>query len=201
VTAFKRPHKAFWRIGAAMLVVAYFLGFAFFVYSLPAPGVDSEPGFADAIVVLTGEGLRLETAAALLEHGYANRMLITGVYPSTTKEQLKTLAHGNERFSCCADLGFEATDTRGNAEEAARWVQAHGYRSLILVTSSYHMPRSLMEFSAALSGTRFIPYPVPAVQSLTGWRGFMHLQEEYLKYLASLARIGGRKLALSFSSR
>src|SRR3546814_9566295 len=37
-------------------------------------------------------------------------------------------------FECCVDLGFEAADTAGNALETAGWLNAHGYKSIRLVT-------------------------------------------------------------------
>ena len=102
-------------------------------------------------MALTGEGGRLAPAVLLLEHGGGKRLLITGVNKATTKRSLKTLLQdAGAAFDCCADLGFAAADTRGNAEEAAQWARQHNYRSLIVVTTSYHMPRSLAEFGAQM---------------------------------------------------
>ena len=53
-------------------------------------------------------------------------------------------------IACCVDLGREAVDTRSNAEETARWVREHGYRTVRLVTSDWHLPRARMELVAAL---------------------------------------------------
>ena len=53
-------------------------------------------------------------------------------------------------FDCCIDLGADAVDTRSNAEETARWVKVHRYRSVRLVTSDWHLPRARMELAAAL---------------------------------------------------
>src|SRR3546814_4570320 len=63
-------------------------------------------------------------------------------------------------FECCVDLGFEAADTAGNALETAGWLNAHGYKSIRLVTANYHMPRSLVEFSRRLPGITIVPPPV-----------------------------------------
>ena len=40
--------------------------------------------------------------------------------------------------------------TRGNAAETAEWARAHQVRSLIVVTSAYHMPRALAELGRDL---------------------------------------------------
>src|SRR4029450_13081230 len=107
------------------LFVCYALGFAGFGVGLPRPV--SDPGTkADAIVALTGEGGRLAPAVLLLEHGGGKRLLITGVNKATSKRNLKSLLQeAGSAFDCCADLGFAAADTRGNAEEAAHWAREH----------------------------------------------------------------------------
>ena len=46
---------------------------------------------------------------------------------------------------CCLDIGYLAQDTIGNAEETRAWAQAWGFRRIVVVTSNYHMPRSLLE--------------------------------------------------------
>jgi uncharacterized SAM-binding protein YcdF (DUF218 family) len=173
----------------AVLVVAYLAGFVLFAANLPAaPATLGKP---DAIVALTGGGARLDAAVALFESGVGKRLLISGVAPSTTKNEIKALAHGGARFDCCADLGFQATDTRGNAQEAAGWARAHRYKSLVVVTARYHMPRSLSEFAARMPGVTLVPYPVDPDGIVTAWwrdpRALRVLQAEYAKYLASLA--------------
>ena len=172
------------------IFIVYASGFALFVVALPRPV--SEPGStADAIVALTGEGGRLEPAVMLLEHGGGKRLLITGVNKATSKRNLKSLLQeAGNAFDCCADLGFAAADTRGNAEEAAQWAREHNYRSLIVVTTSYHMPRSLAEFNAQMPEVKLVPFPVPSEErNPPPWQTFRRLHGEYAKFLASLARI------------
>ena len=172
-----------------IVVGLYLLGFLAFVLSLPrAPA-----GFvrADGIVALTGGGSRIDTAESLLEEGAGKRLLISGVYSSMTKEELKRLVHAGPRFDCCADLGFSAQSTRGNAAEAASWVRAHRYRSLLIVTADFHMPRSLHEFQAEMPGVRLVPYPVEEENvDIADWwsnpRTLRVLHVEYAKYLGSL---------------
>ena len=184
--------SAFERIGWRVLLgllVAYLIGFAVFVAELPGPVPPSV--HADAVVALTGGEDRLDTAVALFEHGVGKRLLITGVYASMTKTRLQPMLHGGRRFDCCADLGFTATNTHGNAMETARWVRAHHFQSLVVVTANYHMPRSITEFSAAMPGIRLVPYPVPTIVASRRWwldpAAIKTLQYEYAKYLGSAA--------------
>jgi uncharacterized SAM-binding protein YcdF (DUF218 family) len=174
---------------AAVAAIAYAAGFVIFAATLPHTPARVED--ADGIVALTGGGARLDTAVALFERGVGKRLLISGVHATTTKHDLKRIAHGGRRFDCCTDLGFEAENTRGNATEAAKWARVHHYRRLVVVTSSYHMPRSLAEFSAEMPDMTLEPYPVePDGIDLKSWwrdpRAAALLQAEYAKYLASL---------------
>src|SRR6202012_615650 len=129
-----------------LVALAYVLGFVLFVSLLPM--TPAEVPKADGIVVLTGGGTRLDRAEALFERGVGKRLLISGVDQATTKETLKHLIHGGPRFDCCADLGYGAEDTRGNAQETADWARGHGFHALVVVTARYHMPRALHEFHA-----------------------------------------------------
>src|SRR5215472_3727639 len=183
--------KVILRLAGFVLLIGavYAAGFLLFVESLP--GTDPKPPHADGIVALTGGDARLDAAVSLLEHRAANRLLITGVYQTTTKEELARMFHGGRRFACCADIDYSAEDTHDNAEQAAAWAERHGFRSIIVVTASYHMPRSLAEFGAAMPRVHLVPYPVePSGVNMSGWwqkPGTLHLLHgEYAKYLAAL---------------
>jgi uncharacterized SAM-binding protein YcdF (DUF218 family) len=181
-------HHALWKIAAAIFGL-YLAGFAVFVISLPR--TPRGHVHADGIVALTGGDTRLDAAEALLEQGAGKRLLISGVYSANTKSELRRLVHGGARFDCCADLGFHAMSTRGNAAEAASWARAHNYRSLVIVTANYHMPRSLREFAAQMPDMRLLPYPVDEEDvDLDAWWNNYHtlrvLHLEYVKYLGSV---------------
>jgi len=173
----------------AAVVAVYVAGFLLFVATLP-----SRPDGrlkADGIVALTGGGARLDAAVALLEGGTGKRLLISGVNKASSREEVRHVFGGGKRFDCCADIGYAAEDTYGNAEEAAAWTAKHHYKSLIVVTANYHMPRSLRLFHALMPRVKLIAYPVePADVDLGKWwhPGMLHLlHNEYLKYVASFA--------------
>lgn len=172
---------------AIFIIALYVLGFVIFVTGLPKTANDLR--HIDGIVALTGGDTRLDAAVALFEKGIGKRLLISGVNPQTTKAELKKLAHGGPRFDCCADLGYAAEDTHGNAREAAAWARFYHFRKLLIVTARYHMPRSLIEFQAAMPGMKIAAYPVePESINLEGWwhnpRALFVLHAEYAKYLA-----------------
>jgi uncharacterized SAM-binding protein YcdF (DUF218 family) len=175
-----------------VLLLAYAISFVLFVSNLPGPPQMLPQ--ADGIVALTGGDERLDTAVAMLEKGVGKRLLISGVSQTTTKDDLAKLSEGGARFRCCADLGYTAEDTHGNAEEAAQWTRENHFASIVIVTGRYHMPRTLREFSAALPEVTLIAYPVDqAGIDLSGWwrhpRTVRLLHREYAKYLASMVTI------------
>ncbi len=153
------------------------------------------PAPTDGIVALTGASdLRLEAATDLLESGKGRRLLISGVNPRATRNDVWAVTGAAKPvFDCCVDLGFTAADTFGNARESARWARSLHYRDLILVTADYHMPRALIELRAALPGARVTPYPVATnVLDARRWQatsvGARRMILEYCKYLAILVR-------------
>ena len=168
------------------------------IHSTPAP----EPAASDGIVALTGaSSLRIEAATELLEQGLARRLLISGVNPDATREQVReATSTAGRAFDCCVDLGFQAENTLGNALETAGWVRRHRYATLIVVTADYHMPRALLELHAAMPGVELRAYPV-ATQVLDARRWLAtpeaarRMTVEYCKYLAVLARSGFDRVA------
>ncbi|MEJ2117237.1 MAG: hypothetical protein P8Y36_04745, partial [Alphaproteobacteria bacterium] len=67
------------------------------------------------------------------------------------------------------------------------------FRSLIVVTASYHMPRSLAELRRAMPDTELRPYPVtPHSVNLKSWwtdkDAMQLLMSEYVKFLPTLSR-------------
>ncbi len=149
---------------------------------------------ADAIVVLTGGSTRIATALDLLEQKKGQKLLISGVNRGTKAADIQAM-HPDKAglFSCCVDLERVATDTIGNARESAKWVDQNGYQSLIIVTSAYHMPRSMLEFHRQMKGTKLISYPVPldSINRDEWWKNADTLRfmvNEYMKYIGARLR-------------
>ena len=162
----------------------------------------AEPPRADGIVALTGAGSneRLAAAVSLLEDGKAQRMLVSGVNPEASREDIRTVSKAVRRlYDCCVDLDFTAADTVGNARESADWAAKMGYKSLIIVTADYHMPRAMLELRATMPDTALQPYPIATsvVDARRWWRttgGARLMISEYSKYLAILGREAVRGL-------
>jgi len=179
----------------AVLVLIWLIGLFVFADRVRGFSPAPEPARADAIVALTGPSAeRVNAAIRLLEQDKGKRLLVSGVNREVRREELRALTPGSSRlFNCCVDLGFEATDTTGNAQEIAAWAKAKNYDSLIVVTSDYHMARSLVEIRSAAPGIELTPYAVetPSLDNSRWWRAAVTARRmtlEYMKYLAALGR-------------
>jgi len=174
----------------AVIFAAGFVTFAQKVDDLRPPQNISK---ADGIVVWTGKGGgRLETGADLLRRGKGERLLISGVNEKTSLKAIKDLVTlSDAKAECCIDLDYAAEDTIGNARETASWAQALGYEHIILVTSSYHMPRAEIEIGAAAGRIKITAYPVTSADGAKWYSDggrFKRLFGEYGKLLLSYLR-------------
>ncbi len=167
----------------AVLALLWIGGFLWFSLTLPDPApLDTR---TDAVVVLTGGAGRLSRGLAVLDAGAARRMLVSGVGRQTTRKQLAAAAGLKVARLNTTDLGYEAVDTRSNAEETARWVQRHRFGSIRLVTSAGHMRRARLELARVLpAGVRVVSDAVPVEPQAPT------IATEYSKYLL-------RRLALA----
>ena len=177
-----------------MIVVLAFSG-GFFWYAARIAEESTTPVSADAIVALTGGPERIGEAVEQLAAGRGKRLLITGVNRSTHAEALARLMPHYERlFACCIDIDHSAINTIGNAIETRRWARERGFRSLVVVTSAYHMPRALAEIAHQLPDATLVPFPVITErQRAEPWwssaGSARMLMSEYLKYLVAIVRM------------
>lgn len=184
---------------AAIALFAFLGGFVIFASSV-AHFATSARAHGDGIVVLTGGEHRLVEAARLLAQGRGKRLLISGANPMASREDLhKKSGLPPGLFDCCVDVGYLALTTTGNALETKAWARDHRFQRLIIVTSSYHMPRSLTELARVMPEVTIEPYPVVSSNFRTE-QWWMHgatarlLFTEYLKFLPSAARLGAARL-------
>jgi len=196
--------KAFYRT-AYLLAILWLGGLLQYIDSLPESDV-SAAMVADGVAVFTGGANRLDRAADLLASDRALKMLISGVDPATTEQDLATLLGAKitpSKFACCIELGYSARDTFGNAAEAAKWADRHGLNNFFLVTANYHMPRSLLLTRNASPDQIIYPLAVTSGKVvLDGWwqrPGTTRLlAEEYSKYVIVLLRVKVMRPLLSF---
>jgi uncharacterized SAM-binding protein YcdF (DUF218 family) len=190
---------------AVLAIVFAAAGIGFLTFLSQLREVEARPDRkADGIVVLTGGSSRVSDGMELLASGYGKRLLISGVHPASAASDISRALSENQSFiRCCVDLDHFAQNTQGNAEQARLWARERGFRSVIVVTSNYHMPRAIVEFSHAMPDVVLIPYAVvgekwrdePWWASSTTMRLVL---SEYLKYVAAEIRVRLAALGLDF---
>ncbi len=169
----------------------------------------------DAIVVLTGGSRRLRAGLEMLQADRARKLFVSGVHRGTDVPamlQANAASDGSGHpdswspdqldrwLECCIVLDHQADDTFGNARETAIWMAGEGFSSLRIVTSNYHLRRSLFEFRRAMPKVRMVPHPVYPDQFETeGWwrrpGTALLIFVEYNKYVA--ARLTPRWIRVS----
>lgn len=192
-----RPRGFLRALIVAALAVAFVgaaLGFVGFLSQLRVAELKPSSN-ADGIVVLTGGSSRVSDAVELLAKGYGKRLLISGVHPTNGVSDIsRSVPDSQALLDCCADLDRSAVNTRSNAAETRRWAHERGFRSLIVVTSNYHMPRAIVEMSHAMPDIDLIPFAVVSDK----WRdepwwtngaAMRLLLSEYVKYVAAEVRV------------
>jgi len=182
------------RFGGLLILLAGVWGGGLFRYADIIPVVVDDPNTrTDAIVVLTGGSGRLDEGLKLLEDGIAEKLFISGVYKGVDMQNLLQAYRENpEDLNCCVEIGH-AEDTINNAEETRDWALRNNIDSMRLVTSGYHMPRSVLEFEYALPDVQLIEHPVfPShvkQEQWWAWPGTTGLiVREYNKFLLAWMR-------------
>jgi uncharacterized SAM-binding protein YcdF (DUF218 family) len=182
------------------LLTLWLIGLLGFIAVIPTADTKIDDRPTDAIIVLTGGGDRLAEGFRLFDRGLSKRLLVSGVAPGVTLEQMidrlgdqRDTVPGAEELACCVTLGYEAGNTVGNADESAEWVRSNGAKSVRLVTANYHMLRSLLEFRRKVPGLTVVPNPVfPGEVRDPYWfvkpRTLLLIINEYHKYLVALGR-------------
>lgn len=171
----------------AVIVVAGWLGgFIWFARAINNFRTADEP-HTQAVIALTGGRNRIAEAARLLNEGAADKMFISGVdkqssFAAIRKRQGISIA--DERRVA---IGKKATNTVENAAETREWIRANNIKSIRLVTSNYHIPRSIAEFKAQNPGITIIGHPVYSEKVekkwWKSWHTFSLIFAEYNKFL------------------
>jgi uncharacterized SAM-binding protein YcdF (DUF218 family) len=181
---------------AFCVVTMVLLGFGFlwFIWRVPTDEVALDHN-ADGIVALTGGASRIADAIELLASGRGKRLLISGANRATNSNEISRLNPEFERWvRCCVDFD-RSLNTLGNAIETRRWAESRGFRSLIVVTSNYHMPRALAEIAHQLPDATLLPFPVVTDRQraepwwASGATARLMLSE-YVKYIFARLRMG-----------
>ena len=124
--------------------------------------VDDRVAKADAVLVLAGQKKRLPVALELVERGVAPVLVISDGLDPRWKQANRLCRSGGPNVLCPRPDPYS---TRGEAQMAARLAEEHGWDSLAVVTSRFHLFRARRLFERCLDADlAFVASPQP------GWR-------------------------------
>ncbi|MEG8099189.1 YdcF family protein [Candidatus Liberibacter brunswickensis] len=172
----------------SMCLMFFIIGFISFINCVQRMRIPNHP-LVNAIVVLTGEKIRIEKSFELLENNIGSKVFISGVHHSVSKDILiKKIPIKKDLAECCIDIGYKALNTSGNATEISEWAKKHNFHHVLIVTHDYHIIRTFLELNRVNNTINFIPYPIisPSVQNnnlILNMRMLIIIFIEYLKIL------------------
>lgn len=142
----------------------------------------------DAIVALTGGRNRISEAVKLYNQGMGDTLIISGVARNVKLQQIeKENKTSVNHMPNHVILGDEARNTIENAIEVNEAIKRHGIRSVRLVTSYYHMPRSEQELLAQNHDLLIVRHPVysknVSAKWWKKWNSFYLIAGEYNKFV------------------
>jgi uncharacterized SAM-binding protein YcdF (DUF218 family) len=112
---------------------------------------EESPGRADVVVVLSGDHLRLGKALELMTRHVAPTLVISDGLARGWRQANRLCrggAAGRFRVLCFRPHPYS---TRGEARAVARMAVARGWRSVLVVTSTYHVTRARLLFDRCVS--------------------------------------------------
>ena len=142
----------------------------------------------DAIVILTGGKNRISNGVNLYNKGLSDMLFISGVGKHTNLKSLQAENHivfvkNTENVY----VGREATNTIENAIEVSDFIRRHRLKTIRLVTSYYHMPRSVSEIKSKHPDLTIIEHPVYSKNVAKRWwkrpKSFYLIASEYHKFI------------------
>ncbi len=125
------------KITVGLIFLAALLQFGFFIW-ITTHTVPLQK--ADVIVVFPGETGRIEAGYTLVKEGYATDLAVVSYSPAQTEKMAKSQ---NDTTKVRLITGGMGRSTFEDVYNATQIINQHQYHSIILVTTSYHMPRAL----------------------------------------------------------
>lgn len=134
-------------------LVALWLGACAILFVWP-PAESSPPAHADAIVMLSGDRERLPEALALVQRGIAPVLALSSVQQHTPRWEAARRLCSAKRYASARVICFDAEpySTRGEAETVSRLAELKGWRSIVVVSSTYHLTRASLLFHRCFRG-------------------------------------------------
>ena len=172
----------------ATFFVFWIGGFCFFANKINHINIDNNKQ-TDAIIVLTGGRNRINEASKLFNENKAKYLFISGVAKDITIENIQNTQDIKFNNIQNTEIGHNAENTVENAKETKLWIEKNEIESIRLVTSNYHIYRSLIEFRKYLKNIEILPHPVYSQyiekKWWKSWQTFSLIFKEYNKLICA----------------
>ncbi len=167
------------------LLLLWLFGYSLFIASITFMQPGKSETDIEAVIALTGGKDRLQKALGLMVNNKIDKLFISGTGQNYTVEQLTAAPALQQKIT----LGPTATNTNENATESKAWIDQHHITRFYLVTSNYHMARSMIEFKDIMPDKEICPFPVFLKSFKPGAHGYWRITfTEYNKTLYSWLR-------------
>src|SRR6056300_1596168 len=154
------------------------------------------------IVILTGGTNRIKDGFDIInkfdeKSKYTIKILVSGTGKGFTKLSLQNKLSPDfdlKLIKCCVELDAISQNTYSNAKQTLKWSIKNNIKEFILITSNYHMPRSILEFKNKMPNIRILTYPIkPRKHEINNWLNsfetFSLIFYEFCKFIISNIRI------------
>lgn len=173
-------------ISIVFLILVY-ISYLFIDYAGQVKSISPGELKADAIVVLTGGKGRADVGLSLLRKGSGEALILSGVNEDSDVESIFLGYMVNKAEKEKIILEKRSRSTYENAVEVRRIIEKKGFKSMILITSGYHMKRAEFIFKKIMPPDINIePYGVstPNFDENRWWEGnsLGIMVAEFLKY-------------------
>ena len=145
------------------------------------PTVNHPPRQADAVVVLgpPQSNGRVDTALSLIRQHVA-ASLVVSVPADSQRRTMPLCTAPQDGFSVTCFQPHPAT-TRGEAEHVRDLARQHGWTSVVVVTSTYHVSRARMIFDRCLDGKLYLVAARRGISMLTWAYQYLYQTGAYVK--------------------
>lgn len=118
------------------------------------------PRDTDMVVVLTGSSGRIRPAYELMKEMNAPVLFVAGTNAKVNFDELAKGHNMDVNYRDRIVVDNSSQTTYENAEEVLKYAEEHQVKKILLVTSVYHMKRSLLVFKKVFDGAEvdIIPY-------------------------------------------
>ena len=170
----------------SIVLILFFIGYNSFYRKIQYKEVSFNLA-TDGIAVLTGGKGRIKLGLELMSVHQNIKLLISGVDKKVSINSIipTYLESKNDIL-----LDKDSESTYQNALVISEWVKKNNLKNVTIITSYYHMPRSMLLLKTLIPKEKLYPYPVKRKHSRKGTFKdnvfyYFFLTEEYIKYLLS----------------